>query len=85
VWSITRNSLTGCVVFVGEVGSVLWARHENTPKGTTDSPLFQSRDVHMARQCVLEESFGEIRMIDMVLEDLPNEDREIIMTVCARD
>lgn len=39
----------------------------------------------MTGKCTFDECFGKIAVIDMVLENLPNEDRKIIMTVCLED
>lgn len=82
--AIVRSSLTCCVILVGKIGPILGTGHKNTPKRTTNSTLSQSRDINVTGEFVRNKSFGEVAIIYAVVEEFPDQDRKVIMTVCSK-
>ena len=76
---------TGSVVRVGVVSSVCWARPEDAPEGAAVHARLQARDVDMTVQAALSEGLAECLIVDVVVVEGPDEDGQVIVSICPCD
>ena len=72
---------TGRIVVIGKVRPICRARNIDTPKRASNAAFLQTREIHMTRKGSMDEGFGEVGGVNVVLEQYSNLDGEIIMTV----
>jgi hypothetical protein len=74
--------LTGVVVLVGIVGSVLGAWPEYAPEGTAAHAGSETGDVDMAVQAALGKGLAEGLIVDVVVVKSPYMDGQVVVPVC---
>jgi hypothetical protein len=74
--------LTLGIVLVREVIALLRTRHIGAPEEAAAQTLPQAGDVDVAWHAALLKGLGEVGVIDAVVEDRANEDREVVVPVC---
>ena len=76
---------TGGIVRVGVVGSVCWARPEHAPEGAAVHAGPQAGDVDVAVEAAVGEGLAECPIVYVVVVEGPDEDGQVIVSICLCD
>ena len=80
-----RVRQTGGIVRVGVVGSVCWARPEHAPEGAAVHAGPQAGDVDVAVEAAVGEGLAECPIVYVVVVEGPDEDGQVIVSICPCD
>ncbi len=76
---------TGGIVRVGVVGSVCWAWPEDAPEGAPVHAGLETGNVDVAMEAAVSEGLAEGLIVDVVVVKGPDEDGQVIVSVCRGD
>lgn len=79
--SLERSRLTLGVILVGEVTAIGRARSVNAPESTAVLALAESGQINMANETTVLKRLSEVLLVDVVVEESSDENREVIMAV----
>jgi hypothetical protein len=77
-----NGSSTGVVVLVGIVGAVLGAGPEDAPEGAAVHTVFETREVDVPEEAPFGKRFAEGLIVDVVVVDGPDQDGQVIVSIC---
>jgi len=76
-------SHTRRIVLVRKVSPICRAGYIDAPESAADIAVLQTRQINVAIQGAISKRLGKIGLMDVVVIELPDEDGEVIVTVCA--
>jgi len=76
--------LTGCVVFVREVGAIVRAGREDAPKGAAIEAVTEPGQVYVPGQATLLKRLGEVLCVDLVIVERAKEKSKVVVSIYTR-